>query len=129
MPSQAAAPYERVGLLEGTVEADVAHASQANAIGTWRKLADSAPGDRQLQRELAASCLKIAEVEQCAGHTNSAIECARRAESIGQSSGSVEVEARALDVIRQVLASKGDVIGAEVAAKSKAALDRRIKSN
>ena len=128
--SQAAAAYERVGLLEGTVGADVAHASQAKAIGTRRRLAESAPGNRQLQRELAASYVKIAQVEQTFRHSEAALNSARRAVQISQWAGGYwDVAADAYEVIRQVLASKGDAAGAEAAARNKAELAKRPKGS
>lgn len=76
--SQAAAAYERVGALEGTVETDLAHASQTKAIETRRKLVDAAPQDRQRQRDLAATYAKFAEIERREGHLERARDLQRR---------------------------------------------------
>jgi len=100
--AQAAAAYERVGLLEGAVESDVAHKSQGKAIGARQKLLASAPpGDRQRNCELATLHVKIAEIEQRSGHTDSALQHANTAESIGQSAGCSEVVVGASEIIRR----------------------------
>lgn len=78
--SEAAAAYERVGLLEGSIDPAITRGSQVKALETRQKLLDAGPVDRQGELiKYAELCLKIAETERRSGHLDSALIYAQRA--------------------------------------------------
>ena len=125
--SEAAGAYERVGLLEATVATEVAHASQTKAIETRRKASAAEPGNPQWQRELAASYVKFATLEQQAAHTDTALDYANRAIPLCEQANCVDVEIKAYAAVEQALKAKGDLVGAAKAARRGAELSHAPK--
>ena len=99
--TEAAALYERVGLLEANVATEVAHTSQVKALDTRRKVIEAHPGEIPWRRELASSYLKFASVEYQAGHLQTALDYANRAVQICKESAFKDLEAKAHELVEQ----------------------------
>ena len=91
MLNEAATAYERVGVMEASLTPEIAHQSQAKAIEV--RLLAGRP------RDLAATYVRFAEVEQSAGHSQAARDYANAALKLSESGHFTDLKANAKAVL------------------------------